>query len=111
MSNIEHAIATQRLTLGLRRQGMRRQLRQLRSDARSYCAKPSTLIGAFLAGTALGTLHSPRVYDEQKQKPSSSTSGDSFLREQAIAALKLLAANAIVGLLTRPPRLAEDERV
>ncbi len=110
MSNIDHAIATQRLTLGRRRQRMRQQLRQLRSDARSYCAKPSTLIGAFLAGTALGTLHSPRVHDEQKQKPSSS-SGDSFVHEQAIAALKLLAANAIVGLLTRPRRLAEHERV
>jgi hypothetical protein len=50
------------------------------------------------------------VHDEQKQKPSSS-SGDSFVHEQAIAALKLLAANAIVGLLTRPRRLAEHERV
>ena len=111
MSNIDHAIATQRLTLGRRRQRIRQQLCQLRSDARSYCAKPSTLIGAFLAGTALGALSSPRVHDGQRQHSSASTRGDSFLREQAIAALKLLTANALVGLFARLRHLAGSERV
>ena len=103
MSNLDHAIATQRANLKRRRQWLREQQLELRRDAKRYCAKPSTLIDAFLAGTALGALYpltvTPGVGDRQARTPSSR--GSSFLRHQAFASLQLLIANTVAGLFTR----------
>lgn len=102
MSNLDHAIATQRANLKRRRQWLRAHNRALRREATRYCGKDSTLVGAFLTGMVLGTGSPPRANAGPRR--SAITAGNSLLRSQAVASLQMLVVNSLLDFMTRPRR-------
>lgn len=101
MSNLDHAIATQRANLKRRRLWLRKQKTELRRDAKRFCGKPSTLVGAFLAGAALGAISSPRTRAEPGRTRNARES--SPLRHQAISSLRLLLLNSVINYFSNSP--------
>jgi hypothetical protein len=107
MSNLDHAIATQRANLKRRRQWIRARRRDLHRAVGRYCSRPRTLTCAFLTGTALGALSPPRV----SNCCNSPNRGNTLRRRQGVVSLQLLVLNLLVGSITRQSRLAEDKQV
>lgn len=102
MSDLELALATQRMNLQRRRQRMIQQKRDLLVSARSFCAKPSTLFSALLAGAVLRTLH--QGLDRDQAQHARVARASSLLRHSVNTSIQLLLADAVVGCFTQSTR-------